>query len=67
VFGIITVVPMFDEPAQLRQKAEACRRLADMSDEAERRVMWLERAGHWEQLAVKAAKPPRSRRRGIGQ
>lgn len=54
---------VFDEPAQLRQKAEACRRLADMSEDAARKALWLERADHWEQLAVKAAKQPRPRTR----
>jgi hypothetical protein len=47
---------VFDDLAQLRRKAEACRRLADMSEDAKRKAMWLERADHWEQLAVKAAK-----------
>lgn len=47
---------MLDEAAQLRRKAEACRRLADMSEEVERKVIWLERADYWEELAAKAAK-----------
>lgn len=52
---------MFDEPAQLRQKAEVCRRLADMADDAGRKALWLERADHWEQLATKAPKQPNRR------
>ncbi len=51
-----------DEPAQLRQKAEACRRLADMYEEdPERQTLWIERADHWEKLAIKAEKQPRQR------
>lgn len=55
---------MFDEAAQLRLKAEACRRLADISnDRTERRALWLKRAGDWEQLASKAEKQLRVKRR----
>jgi hypothetical protein len=39
-------------------KAEACRRLADLADDEQRKALWIERADHWEQLAVKAAKRP---------
>jgi hypothetical protein len=54
---------MFDEPTQLRFKAEACRRLADMSnDDTERKALWLHRADDWEQLASKAEKELRRRR-----
>ena len=35
-------------------KAEACRRLADMSDDGLRKTIWLERADDWEGLAKKA-------------
>jgi hypothetical protein len=50
---------MLEDFAQLRRKAEACRRLADMSEDADRKAMWLERADYWEQLALKAPKQPR--------
>lgn len=53
---------MFDEASQLRMKAEASRRLADLSDDAERKMLWLERADHWAQLAIKAAKQPQRRK-----
>jgi hypothetical protein len=45
-----------DEPAQLRLKAEACRQLADTSEEAKRKALWIERAEHWEKLAKEAEK-----------
>jgi hypothetical protein len=40
--------------AQLRMKAEACRRLAELTEDAERKTVWLVRADHWESLAAKA-------------
>jgi hypothetical protein len=49
---------MPDDPALLRLKTEACRRLADMFVEAERKALWTERADHWEQLAIKAEEQP---------
>jgi hypothetical protein len=55
---------MLDEPAQLRLKAEACRRLADISDDrTERKALWLKRADDWEELARKAEKRRRTKRR----
>jgi hypothetical protein len=45
-----------DELAQLRLKAEACRQLADTSEEAKRKALWIERAEHWEKLAKEAEK-----------
>ena len=39
---------MFDKAAQLRLKAEACRRLAELCDDAARAVLWLDRADRWE-------------------
>jgi len=46
---------MLDEPTELRLKAEACRRLAVISeDDTKRATLWLERAGYWEDRAVKA-------------
>ena len=46
-----------DDPAQLRLKAEACRRLAEIADDdAERKAIWTERANYWDQLARKAEK-----------
>jgi hypothetical protein len=51
---------MSDEAGQFRQKAEACRRLAAMSEDERRKLVWLERADYWAQLARKATKlPPR--------
>ena len=41
-------------------KAEACRRLADMSDDGLRKTIWLERADDWEGLAKKAERAQRS-------
>lgn len=54
---------MHDEAAELRLKAEACRRLADLAAAADpvRKALWLTRADQWNELADKAAK--RSRRR----
>jgi hypothetical protein len=49
---------MLDDLAQLRQKAEACRRLADIAEDAQRKALWIERADHWEQLAAKAGERP---------
>jgi hypothetical protein len=49
---------MPDEAAQHRIKAEACRRLADLAEDAGRRAMWDERAVYWERLAGKAKKLP---------
>jgi hypothetical protein len=43
-----------DDPAELRLKAEACRKLAGMFEEPERKALWIERAGQWEQLAIKS-------------
>jgi hypothetical protein len=47
---------MSDDPAQLRLKAEACRRLAEMPENAERKDLWLKRADDWDQLANEAEK-----------
>jgi hypothetical protein len=53
---------MLDDPAQLRLKAEACRQLADLTEDWERKAFWKERAEYWEELAVKAAKRPQPAR-----
>ena len=53
-----SVVTMPDDPALLRLKAEACRRLADLFVEAVRKALWTERAYYWEQLATKAGEQP---------
>jgi hypothetical protein len=45
-----------ETPAQFRLKAEACRRLADLADNVERRKLWLNRAADWDDMAVKAEK-----------
>jgi len=47
---------MSKDASQLHLRAEACRRLADTSENAERKELWLDRANHWEQLALKAEK-----------
>jgi hypothetical protein len=52
---------VLDDAAELRRKAEACRRLADLSDNAKRKALWLERADNWEGLAIKAAKQSKPR------
>jgi hypothetical protein len=54
---------MLDDPAQLRLKAEACRRLADMAEDAQRKILWIERAEYWDKLAIKTVKQPRPRSR----
>jgi hypothetical protein len=50
--------PMFDDVTLLRAKAEACRRLAGIAEDAARKALWLARANYWEKLAVLAAKEP---------
>ena len=37
-----------DNSAELRLKAEACRKLSGMFEEPEREALWIECAGHWE-------------------
>ena len=39
-----------------RKAAEACRRLADLSPETERKVHWIQQATEWDRLAAEAAK-----------
>jgi hypothetical protein len=52
------------DPAQLRLKAEACRRLADLTEDSEHEALWQKRANEWERLATRAEKrQPKSRRR----
>jgi hypothetical protein len=41
------------------RKAEACRRLADLSQDDERKMLWIERATEWDRIAVKATKQRR--------
>ena len=44
--------PMLDAAlARLRLKAEACRRLADTSEDVVRRTLWLDRADYWDQAS----------------
>jgi hypothetical protein len=45
---------MTDKATELRIKAEACRRLADMDDDPLRKSLWRELADDWEALAKKA-------------
>jgi hypothetical protein len=42
--------------SEYQRKAEACRRLSDLSPELERKAHWIERATEWDRLASKAAK-----------
>lgn len=54
---------MADDPAELRRRAEACRRMADLSNTEERKRLWLEKAADWERLAGEADdKYPRAER-----
>lgn len=46
-------MPEGDSIESFRQKAEACRQLADIEESREREALWIERAEHWEQLATK--------------
>jgi hypothetical protein len=59
VGGLTTGVHLLDDPTQLHLKAEACRLLADTSEDAQRKALWIERADHWEQLAATAASQQR--------
>jgi hypothetical protein len=52
---------MFDEVSQARARAEACRRLADITEDAPRKALWLARADYWDKLAVSAAELSRPR------
>jgi hypothetical protein len=45
-----------NSPVELRRRAEACRRLADMAETEETRMAWLTRANEWERLATRAEK-----------
>lgn len=54
---------IFDDRARVRLKALACRRLADLAEDAEREALWRKRASDWERLAkrVKKKLQPKSR------
>ena len=51
---------MHEVAAEYCRKAEACRRLADLSPEAERKAYWIEQGAEWDRRAAKAAKRERS-------
>ena len=51
---------MREVSAEYRRKAEACRRLADLSPELSGKMYWIERAAEWERWAAKVAKLERS-------
>jgi hypothetical protein len=51
---------MLDTQADHRMKAEACRRLADLADDPQRKALWLERAEYREQRAAEAPKKQKS-------
>lgn len=53
---------MPDDPAQLHQKAEACRQLTDTAEDAYRKVLWQHRAEYWEKLAAIAVTLANQRR-----
>jgi len=40
------------------RKAEACRHLADLSPEPDRKAHWLEKADEWDTLAAQAETKP---------
>lgn len=46
---------------EYRRKVEACRRLADMCPEVERKAHWMQQSTKWERLAAEAAKKSRRR------
>jgi hypothetical protein len=50
-----------DSAAEHRTKAEACRRLAELSEDLERNAMWIERSVYWNELAAKAATKERQK------
>jgi hypothetical protein len=50
-----------DSAAEHRTKAEACRRLAELSEDLERKAMWIERSVYWDELAAKAATQERQK------
>jgi hypothetical protein len=54
---------MFEVADEYRRKAEACRRLADLSPESERRARWIEQAAEWDRVSAKALK--QSRRKAV--
>jgi hypothetical protein len=52
----IRMVDYFPElsPAALRQRADACRALATISETVERKTLWLDRASYWQELSLRA-------------
>jgi len=48
---------------EYRRKAEACRRLADIFPETERKARWIQQANEWERLAADALKQSRRKQR----
>jgi hypothetical protein len=54
---------MSDIADEYRRKAEACRRLADLSLKAEQKVHWIEQASEWDRLATGAVTQSRRRQR----
>jgi hypothetical protein len=49
--------PLLSIADECRRKAEGCRRLAELSLAAERKLHWIKQAEEWDRLAVEAAKP----------
>jgi hypothetical protein len=48
---------------EFHRKAEACRRLADLSPEPERKTHWLKQADEWSTRAVREEKEELRRKR----
>jgi hypothetical protein len=46
------------DAAQCWHRAEACRRLIELTENPERKALWAERADHWVQLALETEKRP---------
>jgi hypothetical protein len=46
----------------LHRKAEACRRLADLSEDDERKSYWIKKAVNWDRLAKKPRNTPSQHR-----
>jgi len=54
--GIVQPEKAALKAADLRRRAEACRRLADMSDTEDRKSLWRQRADDWDQTCGQGCK-----------
>jgi hypothetical protein len=50
---------------EYRRKAEACRRLADLSPEMDRKSHWIEQATEWDRRSAEALEKSRRKQRSI--